>query len=177
MTSKDYYKSYLAGDQVWELNQRLVAEILSFSPERVYEFGCGSGKNLKLIQEVDLKIMTCGSDISAENCNHARLKSEVPLVIVGDEGILAHLCNFDVVFTCSVMDHIEENHFTPIIEQFKRIANKAVILAETNDKVGEYFFPHDYKKEGFEVVDYAWESPYGGLYRIWIWRKILRNCE
>lgn len=136
-------------------------------PIHALEFGCGSGKNLKLLEGVS----TAGIDISFINIIKSVAKNDLTFAMFGDETHLRHLCNFDVVFTVSVLDHIE--NVEGIIGEFKRIANKAVFLAETNNQPGPHYFPHDYENMGFEKIDYRWQSDGdGAIYYIWKWSKV-----
>jgi SAM-dependent methyltransferase len=167
-SSKEYYKTYRADDAITALNNMLMAEVMRFSPYHVLEFGCGTGKHLD--QFNIWGVPTLGIDISPANVAKAIHKYDLPCVICGDETYLRHFVNVDVVFTCSVLDHIE--NIDGIIAEFKRIANKAVILAETNDVPGQYYYPHDYESLGFTKLDYSWLSPADGAnYHIWIWKK------
>lgn len=170
-TPKEYYQTYLADNTMMELNWALIAHIKSQQPVHAFEFGSGSGKHLKALREAG--IVSMGLDISFLNLIHSHTKNDNPALILGDESYLRHLCNFDVVYTCSVMDHIPHDQFEGIIGELKRIANKAVILAETNTLyMGEYYYPHDYEALGFKKMDFKWTSPDDGAdYYIWIWEK------
>lgn len=179
MQAKEYYKTYLADDKLSALSRRLFIEISKENPNHIFEFGCGTGKNINHFEAV-----TCGMDISFLNVTHAYTKN-LPFLILGDETHLRHLCNFDVVFTVSVLDHIQD--ISGIIDEFKRIANKAVFLAETTDTPGEFYYTHRYEDYGFEKVSqselidastrpFSWTSlpPLGdgATYHIWKWRKV-----
>lgn len=116
------------------------------------------------------KIATIGIDISMINIIRANAKYELPCLVCSDETYLRNLVNIDVVFTCSVLDHIE--NIKDIIVEFKRICNKAVILAETQDIIGSYYYNHDYNSFGFEKLPFDWRSDGdGALYSIWKWKK------
>lgn len=169
MSPKEFYSTYVADDNTSELTDQLLNEVNKYNPVHALEFGCGSGKNLKPLQ--DYGVCVTGLDISFINVIRARARNEIRNIICGDETHLRHLCNFDVVFTCSVIDHIESPE--KIIQEFKRIANKAVILAETKDIVGPHYFSHKYESWGFTKVDYCWKSREGdgASYFIWVWTK------
>lgn len=175
MTSKEYYRTYQADDEITELNHRICTEIMSYNPVHVFEFGCGSGKNLKLLEKIQTNysrsnLITCGLDISTMNVLTARISNKLNFLIHGDETHLRNLVNFDVVFTCSVLDHIQKPF--KVIEELKRICNKALIIAETSNVRKEYYYPHSYEDFGFEPTGYSWMSNYdGGLYHIWKWEK------
>lgn len=171
MTPKEFYKTYIADDNWSPLSETLIIGILSQSPVHVLELGCGTGKHLNRLNQEG--ICTIGIDISPMNVYKAVHKYNLPCVLIGDEGYLRHFCNVDIVFTCSVLDHVE--NAGSIIEEFKRIANKAIYLAETIDvplQGGQYYYKHDYEALGFEKLDYEWKSPDNGcIYNIYKWVK------
>lgn len=169
MNPKDFYRSYIADDSRSELSYELIAEVIKMTPMHCLDFGCGTGKHLAPLN--DIGICTIGIDISPMNVYKAIHKYDLPFVACGDESYLRNLCNIDVVMTCSLLDHIED--IDAIIGEFQRIANKAVFLAETNDQVGQYYYPHNYESYGFERLDFKWFSPSdGATYYIWKWNKI-----
>lgn len=158
--SKEFYRNYLADNETSRLSTRLIIEINALNPNHVLEFGCGTGKHGNFIGNY------CGIDLSLQNVIHAMVRNNCPMVIKGDETNLRHLCNFDVVFTCSVLDHIEE--VEAIIGEFVRISNKAIFLAETNDVPDRFYYPHDYESMGFQKLEFKWKSPSdGAIYHIW----------
>ncbi len=164
---KDFYRNYQADNIVDELDQQLVKEILSFDPKSIFEFGCGSGKNLQLVKQKKSDIETCGLDISIVNVFQAHVNG-VDSVIRGDERHFPGR-SFDVVFTCSVLDHIEDIH--NVIGNFQTMAKKAIILAETNSFENNFYYKHDYESYGFVKTDFSFVSDSdGGLYYIWIYK-------
>lgn len=179
MTPKDFYKSYLADDGISELNKQLVATILEFRPSSVFEFGCGTGKNLALLRQDENIKSLGGVDISPMGILTANIRHGLGNVAIGDESFLNHCKNYDVVFTCSVLDHIE--NIAEIIRNFKRISNRAIVLAETNDTPAKFYYPHDYEILGFQKLDYSWTSPKpegdGATYHIWVWHKSFENKD
>lgn len=168
MTAKNYYRTYISDDSRSPLSENLIQEIVKCNPVHALDFGMGSGKHIDTLNK--LGICTLGIDISMMNVIRAHTKYDLPFVACGDETYLRNLCNVDVVFTCSVLDHIE--NVEGIISEFKRIANKSVILTETNDEIGEFYYYHDYEKYGFKLLDFKWISD-GDLatYYIWKWTK------
>lgn len=178
MSPKEFYANYLADDNVSELNHALAAEVMAFNPAHVFEFGAGTGKNLKLIEKIQTNyarhnVVTIGMDLSVMNVLHARIKNGLNYFMHGDEGLLRNIVNCDVVITCSVLDHIED--VEGIIWELKRIANKAVIIAETNDTPAPFYYPHNYERYGFVKKDFTWHSPKpdgdGAIYNIWVLDK------
>ncbi len=171
MTTKEFYRSYTADDTFSELSAEVLREVLKYDPVHVLEFGCGSGKNLSPLNAVG--ICTTGIDISPLNCLKATFKYNLPCIMCGDETYLRNLCNYDVVMTISVLDHIEDAE--SVINQLKRIANKSVILAETSDFHVNHYFRHDYKKFGFMKGTFSWVGEDGATYYVWVWNKIYPN--
>lgn len=177
MHPKEFYSNYLADNELCNLNFNLILEVLKENPNHVLEFGMGTGKNLRLILDRQYlvarsNISVSGIDISLQGVLHSQIKNGIEHVSIGNENHLRHYCNYDVVITCSVLDHIEE--IDGIIEEFKRIANKAVILAEcTEADVQRYYYAHDFEKYGFvklEGTKYFSESD-GHTYHIYKWTK------
>ena len=166
-TAKQYYQSYIADTIIADLNLYLTGLIMAENPVHVFEFGCGSGKNLWLLDKGT--ISTCGMDISVMNVLNALLKFNQKFVICGDETYLRNIVNFDIVFTCSVLDHIPV--IDGIIQELKRIANKKVFLAEANGEREDYYYSHDYSFFGFSKLEKEFISEDGFTYYIWEWEK------
>lgn len=165
MTAKEFYRNYQADNIIDDLDRELVGQVISFNPESVFEFGSGSGKNLKLIKEYSPEIETWALDISIINVFQSHING-ADCSIRGDERHIPER-KFDVVFTCSVLDHIGDIH--NIIGAFQEIATKAIILAETNSELGEFYYQHDYESYGFKKLDYFFISENdGGVYHIWV---------
>lgn len=175
--AKDYYKNYEASNEILRVHNFLAAQIINFNPTSVFEFGCGSGKNLKLLQTLSDRITRIqGIDISLKNIENTRNINNLIDCFVGDENTLACMKEdmYDVVFTCSVLDHIEE--IAGIIKNFEKIAKKGIVLLETNDKslrYPNYYYPHKYEDYGFRKMNYEYISNEvpdadGCKYEIWI---------
>lgn len=169
---KHYYKTYVADAKIYPCNIRLAEEILSYNPKSVFEFGCGVGKNLDLLRQMSNgTIMLKGIDISAEAVKRARQNSLD--VILGTEDSLTEIALKDIAFTCSVLDHIKDIDF--IISELKYIANKVVILLETNDIPAKFYYPHNYERYGFVKTNYKYISSLpegdGATYHLWKWER------
>ena len=175
MTASQYYKSYIADDTISPLSDQLIQTIRNYKPMHALDFGSGSGKHSNILNRHG--IVTLAIDISMMNTVRAHAKYDLPFVVCGNESYLGHFTNIDVVFTCSVLDHIKDVH--GIVRQFQRIANKAVILAETQDSPDEFYYNHDYERFGFKKItasvdiDFRWRSEPpegdGATYHIWVW--------
>jgi ubiquinone/menaquinone biosynthesis C-methylase UbiE len=171
MTASEAYKNYIADDNLSPLSDELTTEILRYSPSSALDYGAGSGKHANILQSAG--VQTLAIDISMMNVVRAYGKYDLPFISLGNQDHLRYFRNVDVVFTCSVLDHIEDIH--PIIHEFKRIAQKAIVLAETTDEVGEFYYSHDYESYGFEKTGFSWKGEDGATYHIWIWEKSFRE--
>lgn len=170
MTAQQFYQSYLADDSLSQLSETLVDAILKYYPTSVLDFGCGTGKHLALINQHRPACQTLGIDVSLLNVIYAKAKNNLDYIAIGNESLLKHLHSFDVITTCSVLDHVKD--IDGIVDSFKQIAKRAIVIAETNDTPGEFYYPHDYEKLGFQKMAYEWKSPGdGATYHIWIWHN------
>lgn len=172
MTPKEYYRDYTADDTLSDLSIRLCAEVLEMKPMHVLDFGAGSGKHIGYLRSCGID--GCALDLSFNNASQAHFIHQLPFIVKADETRLGHFCNFDAIITCSVLDHIE--NIDEIIRQFKRIANKGIVIAETNTKAGEFYYPHQYQDYGFSKIDFSWRSDAdNATYHIWVWRKQIQG--
>jgi 2-polyprenyl-3-methyl-5-hydroxy-6-metoxy-1,4-benzoquinol methylase len=170
--AKEHYRLYLADDNLSELNKNLIQVALEQAPKSIFEFGAGTGKNLKFVQKLDSEIFVSGIDVSYINVIHAMVKNGLNHIALGDEQDLRHYTNFDVCITVSVLDHIVD--IRSIVNELKRIANKAVVIAECIEHDADnYYYAHDYVKFGFTKVrgtERVSEGD-GRQYVIYIWNK------
>lgn len=171
MEPKSYYSTYLANDNIYEIDRLLVNEVLKEKPSEVFDFGTGTGKNLRLIRELSKEpVNLCGLDVSMLNIIHAKARNEIPFLIVGDEYFLCRLTSFEVSITCSVLCHIK--NIDNIIRDLKNLTRKSIIIAETNDIVGEYYYSHDYESFGFVDLGIEWFSEINGAnYKLYKYSK------
>lgn len=173
MHPKSFYYNYQANDDINHVDEMMNQYVCSTEPRSVFDFGCGVGKNLRYIKtlmsvEHGVSIPVCGLDMSFLNIVHARAKNNIDMLIIGDEYHLCRLGYFDTVTTTSVLCHIED--ITDIIKELKRIGEQ-IIICETNDVVGEFYYPHDYESFGFELVGLESVSGNNALYKIYRWKK------
>lgn len=169
MTASQFYQNYIADDSWSRLSSKLQSEILQFKPQTAIEFGCGSGKHLDGLRKYN--VTTVGIDISLMNVIRAGTKYDLPNLICSSENILPFISAADVVFTCSVLDHIKD--IKRIVQQFKRIAQKAIVIAETQvENPSMYYYYHDYESFGFKKLDFEFVTDSNGdgnTYHIWIY--------
>lgn len=171
MHPKSFYSTYLANDNIYQLDKILIKEVLAENPREVFDFGCGTGKNLRLLRETaDYPINLCGLDLSLLNVIYARSRNDIPFVILGDEYFLCRLTAFEVSMTCSVLCHIE--NIDAIINDLKILSRKSIVIAETNDIVGKYYYRHDYESYGFIDLQKDWYSEINkATYKLYKWTK------
>lgn len=166
MHPKTFYSTYQADDTVSPIAEDMMTLINQDGCVHAFEFGMGTGKHLRRLNEKG--ISTFGIDISILNCIKAQ--GNMMGIAFGDETYLRHICNFDCVFTVSVLDHIED--IDDIVQELKRIANKVVYLIETTDTPGEFYYPHNYLDWGFVRLGLSWESHGdGATYNLYTWTK------
>ncbi len=169
MTSKDFYRNYEADLVMNPLNLKLIELVIESRTNTeltAFEFGCGMGKHLKYLS--DYMIAVAGIDISQKNIDVCR--SFNLLTYQGDETFLSECEGWSIVFTCSVLCHIE--NIDEIILEFKRIATHKIFLAETQDTPEGFHYFHDYESYGFKKVTDGIYSPGNHLtYYIWEWTK------
>lgn len=111
----------------------LARHILSLEPTSVLEFGCSSGRNLGILRNMAgtaLKLFGIDMNIPAIAAGN-RTFTDINLT-VGDEKELKNYADnsVDVVFTCSVLDHIPDPAWKSVYDDLVRISRKAVVLLE-----------------------------------------------
>lgn len=176
---KQYYKTkHKVGDEIAPLHENLANLVIEFPHHyNVFEFGCGNGKNLKNLYHKSTQFFELrGLDISENTISEAKqhCKGFLDKIVleIGDEEFLKKYKDdyFHVSFTCSVLDHIPNIDET--ISQLKRISSEGIVIAETNDKINEFYFPHNYEKYGFKKQEYRYYSNGDhAFYEIWVWHK------
>lgn len=165
--AKNRYKKYRPGVHKTNIKDAFFQEMKGH--KSIFEFGCNNGWNLAQLKNMYPSIITLGIDVNRKEVMKGRRKGR-DYVMVGDETQLHRIgdSSFDVVFTSSVICHIPQPE--EIIAHFKRIARKKVVLIETLEKHGEYYFPHEY--EGFEIKRSMKSIPGNGcLYHQYEWIK------
>jgi len=166
---KSFYYNYQAADEMFPVDELTNEEIINQQPTSVLDFGCGTGKNLKYLQSKIPRLTVAGIDMSFLNIVFARAKNNIPMLIIGDEYHLCRLSSFDVVTTTSVLCHIQD--ISKIITDMKRIAHKSIVICETTDIVGEFYYAHDYESFGFEFTGKEIVSGNDATYKVYVWKK------
>jgi len=169
MHPKSFYFNYQANDEIAPLDVMMNKYVSNHNPKSVLDFGCGVGKNLRYLLDNNEGLTVCGIDMSFVNIIHARAKNRIEFLVLGDEYHLCRLREFDVVMTTSVLCHIQD--ITEIVKEFKRIAKDSIIICETKDIKGEFYYEHDYESFGFEFVGLQMVSGNDALYKIYRWKQ------
>jgi len=133
--------------------------------QSVFEFGCNVGRHLLHFRKKGFVVF--GIDLNATQIFEARFINKLNTVEVGDELSLKDIPDnaFDLVFTNSVLCHIEE--IDEIMKQLQRISRKHIVMVEANERQGKFWWPHDYiGKEKF-----ACKSTQGITYKLYHYVK------
>lgn len=167
--SKEYYRS--GRRSVWKtsyMKQYLIKEIIrcNIDAQTVFEFGCGRGENLAILKS--LGYVTYGLEINPEEVAFAN-KRGLAGIRCGDEADLDEYGDdsMHITFTSGVMDHIPEEYFDGIMKNLWRITSGTIFCLETNDVPSEYYYPHNYRKAGFDVVEDFETGDDGARYTLW----------
>lgn len=165
---------------------KIVELVKEVSAESVLEVGCGSGRNLKLIQDAIPGIKAVGTDIDTARMQSGRDRKDGTYEMIEQD--IRELDfpdkSFDVVFTSAVflMIDLTPEEIKNIIERMKRIAKKRIILVEFHhDMAGipgfetqKYRFVRDYKAtmkevgleniKDIKITKELWDAPMWELY-------------
>lgn len=143
----------------------LARYILSHRPQTVLEFGCNSGRNLAVLAlESPTPLTLAGIDLSETAIDNASRAWPDIDFILGDEHALYALPenHFDVVFTCSVLDHIPHPYWQKVYDAMVRVASKAVVLLEPILYAGGSLYEINFKDTGIQCADYSYAHDYTG---------------
>lgn len=106
---------------------RAVEELNKVSPiKSVFEFGCGTGRTLAMIRHDMPEIALRGIDINEKMLEAGRhFKLDISL---GDENDIPVEPTFDLVFTCSVLDHLPDP--APVLNCLIEASKHLVVILE-----------------------------------------------
>lgn len=94
--------------------------------ESVLEFGAGTGRNLYHIQREHPDLILHGIDVSPRMVEIGERYGN--FVQLGDESLIPKRPSYDLVYTCSVLDHIPEPF--PVLEKLVGASRDIVALLE-----------------------------------------------
>lgn len=177
MSAKQYYANpdTLFPYALYPINYEVAKSVLKMTQYSCFEFGCHDGRNLDLIKFFHPSMEVAGMDINAAALNAGRIGFGLTDLRLGDEKTLNEIGNYlyDVVFTSSVLCHIDEG-VGDILRQMIRISRNGTLLVETQEPVGAYYYQHDYAKHGFtkfkEMKSVDPPRGNGSVYEFW-WRS------
>jgi len=161
--SRQHYKdNYHVQAEISKLNLLTYGFISSYEPESVFEFGCNMGRHLNQLRDL-FKCHVFGIDIN-ENSIRSGNKLFGFENLIKDETYLKEIPtnSYDIVFTNSVLCHIEE--IDDIVKELRRIARTAVVVCETRLKKGEHWYNHGYN--GFTSVISQYAKTVGCIYEV-----------
>lgn len=167
---KSFYRHYVADDSINELNKMLIDEIMKYPVHTAFEFGCGTGKIMQVLNQKGVQVK--GIDISAKAVEIAQAKGLD--AYRGDENDIKRMPHCDVAYTCSVLDHIPQ--VSKIINDLSEIA-KVVIIAETTDISARFYYSHNYEMLGFTKLKHQWHAPDKTTYHIYIMEMFIKSVE
>jgi SAM-dependent methyltransferase len=134
----------LGGDDTPYLRRksRLVRAAIARLPIRgksVLEVGSGPGSNLQVIRENAAHVEGC--DVSPAMAELAQ-RTGVPVTVIDGERLPFEDGSFDVVFSCTVLQHNPDTRALALLAEMRRVANEHVFLLEDIGDRGE--LTHDY---------------------------------
>lgn len=114
----------------WTLAEHIAA--LTPTPLRILEFGCSSGRNLAVLRQYLPDAHLVGVDMNPTTIQAGLNTHPTIHFFEGDERLLRDMRDggFDVVFTCSVLDHIPHPEWQAVYDELVRIAGRHLVLLE-----------------------------------------------
>jgi len=156
-----YGQNQLQTDVITPINKLLLEHIddICLPNERIFEFGCNQGKNLKWLEERGFD-KVYGIDIN--NIEH-------PKTSWGDENTLSTFENncCDVAFTCSVLNHIPLDTVKEILYSLLRISHIVILGEIIHEMDSPRWFLHDYESMGFTLLGTALQRPNDKTYGLY----------
>lgn len=102
-----------------EYKVHILKQYISKSPERILEYGCGIGRNLKFIQEGFPDAMLFACDISEKSLSiAARENPSVKYYLLGKDNIKE---KFDMIFVALVFHHINPKNRLNVLKEIKEM--------------------------------------------------------
>jgi len=121
--------------------EHLVQRIVDLNPASVLEIGCNCGPNLRILAEKLPGTRFIGIDINADSVRKGNEWMEADGItnVRLEEGRADDLSrfrddSFDVVFTDAVLIYIGPDKIRRVLQEFRRVAGKKILLCEWNAK-------------------------------------------
>lgn len=108
-----------------------IIENRDLSPKRVLDFGCGIGKNTRLIKKILQHTEVIGIDISEKSLDQARKYSQQEikyLQMLNNDRLPLESCTFDIIFISNVFHHIKFDLHSKIVDELYRVLKKGGLL-------------------------------------------------
>lgn len=144
---------------------------LSPTPMTVLEFGCSSARNLAILRTYLPTAELCGIEPNVTTFNAARAAHGDDIELhEGNQRLLDQFKDdaFDVVFTCSVLDHIPQPEWRAVYDELVRVARHYVVLLEPilaalkdNDLHTAHLIEGDCEKLDIAAARYSYVHDYG----------------
>lgn len=157
-----YWESWQAPHRLCLLNL-----LKTFEPfKSVYEVGCYSGPNLRLIKTVYEDTVTLSG---SEPCEQAREFANYQLKLNLDKFTLPELTihPWDIILSCYVLTYVPMSSIIKTIENMVKIANKAVVLLE--------YFGDSHLIRNDHLIEYQYNYP--AIFSKFNWKCQSMTCK
>lgn len=148
---KQFYQKIHFDGVYYPPHYMVTKAVMKLRPKRIFEFGSCWGKNWALMRrDISVGVTYLGMDL---NEDYVKIGADEGInILCGDENQLKHFDSnsFDVVFTCSVINHITPFTAKSVLAELKRIAANAVVLCECTEKDEWRWYKHNYEEMGFK---------------------------
>jgi 2-polyprenyl-3-methyl-5-hydroxy-6-metoxy-1,4-benzoquinol methylase len=144
-----YVQKYLSNQE-----SQILKFLNKLNFENILEIGCGTGRLTKQISNLSKIKKYLAIDISEDLMSIAKKQLENSEINFQCINLLEFKTNenFDLVFSCEVLQHIAPDKIESIIKKLLSFSKHKLIFVETysEEEIGnskdEYFFVHDYEK-------------------------------
>jgi SAM-dependent methyltransferase len=115
--SKDdkYFARYKAG---------FVRKYLKAQPERILEYGCGTGRNLAFLKEAFPLAEIYGSDISAKSIAIAKEQNQFARCYCFEEDVMQYSDYFELIFVAGVFHHVAPSERAGVLRHINGLLSK-----------------------------------------------------
>lgn len=128
--NKEFWKKYhIENDTPYRFSDKIKEEAKDLKIQSVLEVGCGFGNNLKYFD--DIKVT--GIDLSDYAIQIARQKFPKFRFCVGNVLQIPFQETFDLVFSCTVIEHISPHLLDQAFQEMFRVSNKYILNIEAYD--------------------------------------------
>ncbi len=115
-TNRDYFSAYKI---------ELLATILTFSPERILDFGCGIGLSLPHFRQYFPEAEIYATDISSKSLEY--VASLYPWAHIVDDNKLQQF-QFDLIFLSGVVHHVPPEKRTGLFKRLRKVITASGVI-------------------------------------------------